>query len=552
MVAFAIVGCGNNPHPPPLKTEREDGSPWLVRYGAMNEEARSLDPQVAYDQMSRTILKPVYDTLLEYHPMKTEPYEVVPALLETMPERTVNADGSLTYLCRLKKGVMFQDDPCFPHGKGRELVAQDVHYAWQRMCDPKVECPVLSTFQASVAGMTEAYEAAKANGGVFDYSKPLKGLEVVDSHTFKIHLMKPYPQLLYWMAMHFTTPVAREAVEYYDGKEHPDGPKGAMRLRPEFKWHPVSTGPYRIHDHKPNSGYRLVRNPNYTATTFPTEGWPADKEALLRPLAGKKLPLIDEVQLPIIREQLPAFLLTRQGYLDRGAVGKDAFDSVVTASLDLAPQYKERGIALEKDVTVSTFYISMNTQDPILGPNKKLRQALSASFNARGWVDIFYNGVAEVAQQLLSPGIYGFQEDFKNPYGYNLEKAKQLMVEAGYPNGIDSKRAGRLSSRSTRWRGIPGSARRSSSISAAWSSWESRCAWWRTPSRACWRKRTRGITRWPPAQAGARIIRTRRTTTSSFTARTSRPPGRTSPSSRTTNSIASSSKWRRWRIAPSG
>ncbi|MGV3532576.1 MAG: ABC transporter substrate-binding protein, partial [Chthoniobacteraceae bacterium] len=254
-----------------------------------------------------------------------------------------------------------------------------------------------------------------------------------------INLKSPYPQILYWRAMHFTTPVAREAVEYYDGKEHPDGPNGKVVLRPEFKWHPVSTGPYRIVEHKPSSSYRLVRNPNYNTTTFPTEGWPAEQEDLLRPLAGKKLPLIDEVQMPIIREQLPAFLLTRQGYLDRGAVGKDAFNSVVTASLDLAPHYKERGISLEKDVTVSTFYISMNTQDPVLGPNKKLRQALSASFDARSWVDIFYNGVAEVAQQLLSPGIYGFQEGYKNPYGYDLAKARQLMVEAGYPNGIDPK-----------------------------------------------------------------------------------------------------------------
>src|SRR5690349_21196880 len=87
LIAYSVTGCGNNPHPPPLREKRDDGSPWLVRYGAMNEEARSLDPQVAYDQMSRTVLEPVYDTLLEYHPMKTDPYEVVPCLLEAMPER---------------------------------------------------------------------------------------------------------------------------------------------------------------------------------------------------------------------------------------------------------------------------------------------------------------------------------------------------------------------------------------------------------------------------------------------------------------------------------
>jgi len=47
--------------------------------------------------------------------------------------------------------------------------------------------------------------------------------------------------------------------------------------------------------------------------------------------------------------------------------------------------------------------------------------------------------VAPIAQQLLSPGIYGYQKDFKNPYAFNLEKAKRLIAEAGYPNGIDPK-----------------------------------------------------------------------------------------------------------------
>ena len=113
-----------DPHPKPLRETRADGSPWLVRYGVLPEDPRSLDPQFMYDQMSRRVLEPIYDTLLEYHPMKTDPYEVVPGMLAAMPIKEVSADGKISYLCELKRGILYHDDRCFPGGKGREVVAR--------------------------------------------------------------------------------------------------------------------------------------------------------------------------------------------------------------------------------------------------------------------------------------------------------------------------------------------------------------------------------------------------------------------------------------------
>jgi ABC-type transport system substrate-binding protein len=436
--ALLLPACSNDPNAPPLQEKRADGTPWVARYSGLPEDVRSLDPQVAYDQMSKTVMEGVFDTLLEYHAMKTDPYELMPGLLAAMPEKLAHPDGKVSYNCQLKPGIMYMDDPCFPGGKGRELTTADVQHTFQRICDPKVECPVFSSLEVFIEGLTEAYAAAKASGA-YDYSKPIAGLEVVDKYNFRIHLKKPYPQLMYWMAMPFMTPTAREAVEYYDGKEHPDGPGGKMVNRPQFKWHPVSTGPFRIQEYVPAQRFRLVRNPNYRTTTFPTDGWPPEKDAVCRPLAGKQLPLVDEVQITIFREQLPMWLLTRQGYLDRVGVGKDAFNSVVTASRELSPKYRERGMSLEKDVELSSFWININMQDPILGTNKKLRQALSCSFDAKTWIDIFYNGVPTVATHVIPPGIFGYQKDFKNPYGFDLERGKRLIAEAGYPNGIDPK-----------------------------------------------------------------------------------------------------------------
>jgi len=166
LAALVMSGCDSNPHPKPLREARPDGSPWVVRYGVMSEDPRSFDPQFAYDQMSRRAMEPVYDTLLEYHPFKTEPYEVIPGMLAEMPQKEVSADGKISYLCRLKEGILYHDDPCFPGGKGREVVADDVRYAWLRICDPKVESPFIGPIGDAVAGMlelnAEATAAAKA------------------------------------------------------------------------------------------------------------------------------------------------------------------------------------------------------------------------------------------------------------------------------------------------------------------------------------------------------------------------------------------------------
>lgn len=432
-----LAGCGNDPNPKPFAEKREDGTPWRVFYYYLPDEVRSLDPQVTYDMISRRVLEPVQDTLLEYHPMKTDPYEVMPGLLASMPERTANPDGSVTYLCKLKPNVLYHDDPCFPNGKGREVVAEDAHFAFQRLSDPVVESPVFAVFAEYVDGMTEVFQAAK-KAGKFDYDKMrIRGVKVIDKYTFEIHLVKPYPQILYWMAMHFTAPVAREGAEYYDGKEHPDGPGGRMVVRPLFAFHPVGNGPFILKEWIPNQRFRLIRNPNYHTSVFPSDGWDPSEEALLRPLAGKQLPLVDEMQLTVFRELLPAWVLTRQGYMDRYGVMKDAVHSLISTSKELSPRFAAQGMKLERTLEVSTFWLNFNMQDPIIGTNKKLRQALSSAYEPRGYSELLYGGVAPTAQQLLSPGIYGYQKDFKNPYGPNLERAKKLLAEAGYPGGID-------------------------------------------------------------------------------------------------------------------
>ena len=177
---LAFTACDNDPNPAPLHKTRPDGSPWIVRYAGLTEDPRSFDPQYMYDSVTRRVMELIYDTLLEYHPMKTDPYELRPAMLEEMPKREISADGKVSYVCRLKEVARFHDDPCFPGGKGRAVRAEDVHYTFQRMLDRNVESPFLSVFSEFIVGMAELDKRVKDNNEVFDYAWRVPGCEVID------------------------------------------------------------------------------------------------------------------------------------------------------------------------------------------------------------------------------------------------------------------------------------------------------------------------------------------------------------------------------------
>jgi len=427
-----LAACNNNPQPAPLHKTRPDGTPWVVRYQALRADPRSFDPQYTYDQMSRKVIEGVYETLLEYHPMKTEPYELQPCIAA---EKPIKAPDGLSYEFRIKPGVMYHEDVCFDPEhkvkKTREVVAEDMQYVFQRIADPAVESPFESVFEECLVGMKETHDAADANPDKkLNYNRQrVAGVEVLDRYRLRIKLTKQYPQILYWLAFQCTAPVAREAVEYYNGKEG----------REDFhKFGSVGTGPYRIVNYIPRSRVTLERVPNYTTTVFPSDGFPPDKAEWLKTLAGKPLPFIDEIQLTVQQENIPRFVQFRQGYLDIMGVDKDSFVSMVSPMKSLSPEFQAKGTILEPAFEISTFWMSFNMDDPLIGKNLKLRQALACAYDAKRYVEIFYAGVAPVATQLLPYGIFGYDKNHPARYPFDLERAKQLMAEAGYPGGRDA------------------------------------------------------------------------------------------------------------------
>ena len=171
----------------------------------------------------------------------------MPLLAEEMP--TVSDDG-LEYIFKIRKGIYFQDDPCFVNGKGRELTAHDFVYSIKRVADVKNSSSGYWAFDGRIEGLDE-FRDISSKSNKTNYSYPVSGLKALDNHTLLIKLTSPYPQLLYILTLHYSYAVPYEAVNYY---------------AESFVNNPVGSGPYILDKWKRNSRIEFVRNPKWKQT----------------------------------------------------------------------------------------------------------------------------------------------------------------------------------------------------------------------------------------------------------------------------------------------
>ena len=254
-----------------------------------------------------------------------------------------------------------------------------------------------------------------------NYDEKVEGLQALDDYTIQFILSRPYPQFLYSLAMVYTFAVPKEAVEFY-GKD--------------FINNPVGTGPFMTGTYTQGNRIEYKKNPQFRDMFYPTEGSEEDKKMGLLADAGKKLPLVDKVVVNIQTESQPAWLSFEKGKTDYFGIPKDNFDAVVNPDKGITDTYAKKGISLEVTPDLDITYTAFNHDDPLFKNNKKLRQAMSLAYDEVTSNTLFYNGRGIVAQTILPPGIGGYDPNYQNPYKkFNLEKAKQLLAEAGYPGG---------------------------------------------------------------------------------------------------------------------
>ncbi|MBO7166268.1 MAG: hypothetical protein J6V88_01945 [Kiritimatiellae bacterium] len=361
---------------------------------------RSLERVASMDPLRSTSLCDVTAIALVYEPLLSVDYYHTPyKLTSALCDLPVISDDGLTYTFKIKSDSYFHANECFKDGKGRKVVADDIVYSLKRLGDKK-----------------------NASSGMW-IMNCVTNVHAIDERTVEINLSKPSHIFPWLMALPYTGVTPREAVEKYKGS---------------FGSNPVGSGPYKLTSWRRNHTMNFSRNEDWP-------GWNNERSFSFDNTTGKKSSgkLFEKVTYSVIDDVTTQWLMFLSGEIDYLAtVPRDNWDAVIGKDGKLLPSVAKKGIVLHENPTLTAMYIGINMEDPLLGKNKKLRQALNCAFDFNAWNKFFNNRISPLDSP-LPEGVPGkVNGEFK--YSYNPEKAKQLLKEAGYENGIDPKTSRRL------------------------------------------------------------------------------------------------------------
>ena len=497
--SLLLVACDEGPWNRPYPADEADRN---IMYSSFRERPNHLDPAQSYSSNEVTFTGQIYEPPLQYHylkrPYELTPLAAteipVPVYLDSegssLPADADSNDIAFSvYEINIKPGIRYQPHPAFARDEQdkpvyldmtaddlalihtladfketgtRELTAADYVYQIKRLAHPRLHSPIFGLMSEYIVGLDDyqqtlslAYEQAAAGqeeGVYLDLQKyPLEGVQLVDRYTYRIKIHGKYPQLRYWLAMPFFAPVPHEADRFYSQA-------GMKERNITLDWYPVGTGPYMLTVNNPNRQMVLSRNPNFHGETYPSEGEPGDREAGLLEDAGQNIPFIDQVTFSLEKETIPYWSKFLQGYYDTSGIASDSFDQAITVGsggeVTLTESMREQGIALNTSVSTSIYYTGFNMLDPVVGGDseraRKLRHAISIAIDTEEHISIFLNGRGIPAQGPLPKGIFGHVEGEAgvNRHVYDFtgtglqrkspELARQLLAEAGYPDGRDA------------------------------------------------------------------------------------------------------------------
>jgi oligopeptide transport system substrate-binding protein len=375
-------------------------TPKILRITHQSIGGDAIDPA----QLNSVLIAHLMDNLIEpmlRYDYLARPLKLVPNTVTELPEAS---EAGRVYLCHIKPGIFFAPDPVFK-GKPRELVAADYAYSIRRLFDPRWKSSQLFIVDGKIAGADALRKAALA-GKPFDYDKPIAGLAVVDRYTLRITLNEPDLNFLHVLAQQNLGAVAREVVEAYGD---------------DIGQHPVGTGPYYLVERAVGSRLVFSRNPNYRDEVF----------------EGRKLPMIDRVELSYIVEDQPIWLAFLARDLDMIGSVPVSFRLQAVPNGKLAPNLARQGIVLHSYVYPAIWFDSFNMKDPVVGgygPDRvALRRAIALAFDRRQAIDIIFNGGAIAANGIVPTGIAGHDpEAMTTVFDHDIAKAKALLDMHGY------------------------------------------------------------------------------------------------------------------------
>ncbi len=350
----------------------------IFRY---NESAgiTSLDPAFSRNQANIWAVNQLYNGLVQ---MDNE-LNVKPCIAH----RWELKDSGTTYIFHLRKDVYFHQNECFAPKESRRVTAADFLYSFERLRSKQLAAPGSWVFQQ------------------------VDRFEVAADSTFIIKLKRPFPPFLGILSMKYCSVIPREAVEMY---------------RSSFRENPVGTGPFYFKIWAENEKLVLRRNARYFE----------------RDSTGHSLPYLESVAITFIPDKQSAFLEFIKGKLDLlSGIDLSYKDELLTFDGRLQEKYHER-FEVYRQPYLNTEYLaflvdaeqSVMQASPLL--DKRIRQAVNYGFDRVKMMKFLRNNIGSPALAGMIPqGLRAYDPQQIPGYSYDPEKARQLLAEAGYPNG---------------------------------------------------------------------------------------------------------------------
>lgn len=343
----------------------------------------SLDPAFAKNQSIMWAIHQLYNTLVEVD----ERMQLKPLLAKSWDI----SDDNLTFTFHLRTDVYFNDDAAFVNGKGRLLNAHDVAYSFGRIIDKNVASPGAWIFNSRV----DTFHAFTA----------------INDSTFQLKLIRPFQPILGILSMQYCSIVAKEAVEKYGN---------------DFRRHPVGTGPFAMVAWEEGQALVLKKNLHYFE----------------RDSSGNSLPYLDGIKVSFYNSKATEFLEFQQNRLDFINDIEASFkDEILTKTGSLKKEWQGK-LLLQKHPYLNTEYLGIlvDGENELVKNSplrlQKIRQAINYGFDRRKMMLYLRNSIGTAAESGFVPaGLPSFDSVKVKGYHYDPNKVKQLLAEAGYPNG---------------------------------------------------------------------------------------------------------------------
>ncbi len=337
-------------------------------------EPAFIDPYNLQESEGTQVGQAVFDSLVTFDPLTSE---VKPAAAKSWES---NEDATV-WTFSLVPGAKFHN--------GREVTAEDFKYAWERISDPKNESEI-SYHLSAVKGYDEMQAGTATE---------LEGVKAVDATTLEVTLNYAFADFEYVVGHPALAPVPEEEVE-----KDPEA----------FGEMPIGNGPFKM-----------------------SEPWARDQYIKVEKFADYygDAPYIDGIEFKILADQDTAFLEFQAGNMDLVQIPAGQIQATVDEYGESPDGYTVNpGEQTLLGTEQAVYFLLMNNTDEAL-KNPKVRQALSMAIDRQAICDTVFEGTRIPATGIVPEGIVGFRDGAWEYAKYDVEAAKALLAEAGYPNG---------------------------------------------------------------------------------------------------------------------